>query len=97
MPFGFPPERAFSFAGIPMQRIVAANWIFETGYFGSKIVGADDSTFYNIPQPGPGPLALRRPNPNLSGFQLIHWGGYSNYHALSLRMERHLAVDKKRH
>jgi Carboxypeptidase regulatory-like domain len=75
-----------------VQRAVHKSWILEANYFGSKVVGADDSTFYNIPQPGPGPLAARRPNPRLSGFQVIHWGGYSNYHAASLRLEKSMAT-----
>jgi len=75
-----------------VQRLIAGNWVAEGSYFGSKIVGADDSTYYNIPQPGPGPIAARRPNPNLSGFQVVHWGGYSNYHAMNLKLERRLAA-----
>jgi len=75
-----------------IQRLVAADWVVEASYFGSKIVGADDSTFYNIPRPGPGPIAARRPNPSLSGFQVIHWGGYSNYHALNLKVEKRLSA-----
>lgn len=71
-----------------IQRLVAKDWVVEANYFGSKIVGADDLTFYNIPLPGPGPIAARRPNPNLSGFPVIHWGGYSNFHSLSLKLER---------
>jgi hypothetical protein len=77
---------------LSIQRMVAPGWVVEGSYFGSKIVGADDSTFYNIPRPGPGPIAARRPNPNLSGFQVIHWGGYSNYHALNLKLEKRLAA-----
>jgi hypothetical protein len=76
---------------LSIQRLLSANWSFEAGYFGSKVVGADDSTWNNIPLPGPGPVAERRPNPRLSGFRIIHWGGYSNYHAMSLRLDRRLA------
>ncbi len=73
-----------------IQRELRKDWILETAYFGSKIVGADDTTFYNIPVPGPGAIAARRPNPNLSALQIIHWGGYSNYHALNIKLEKRL-------
>jgi hypothetical protein len=74
-----------------IQRELRKDWILETSYFGSKIVGADDTTFYNIPVPGPGPIAARRPNPNLSALQIVHWGGYSNYHAMNLKLEKRLS------
>jgi hypothetical protein len=76
---------------LSIQRAIRKDWVVEANYFGSKIVGADDSTFYNIPTPGPGPIAARRPNPNLSALQIIHWGGYSNYHALTLKLEKRLS------
>ncbi len=76
---------------LSLQHAIRKDWIVETNYFGSKIVGADDTTFYNIPVPGPGPIAARRPNPNLSALQIVHWGGYSNYHALSLKLEKRLS------
>ncbi|MEI9812090.1 MAG: TonB-dependent receptor [Acidobacteriota bacterium] len=71
-----------------IQQAIHRDWVLEASYFGSKIVGADDTTFYNIPLPGPGPIAPRRPNPNLAQLQIIHWGGYSNYHALNLKLEK---------
>jgi hypothetical protein len=74
------------------QRVVRDNWVAEAAYFGSKVIGADDTTFYNIPVPGPGPIAERRPNPQLSALQIIHWGGYSNYHALTLKVEKRLSA-----
>ena len=76
---------------LSLQRVIRKDWVVEASYFGSKIVGADDTTFYNIPRPGPGPIAARRPNPNLSALQIIHWGGYSNYHALNLKLEKRLS------
>lgn len=73
---------------LSVQRELHKDWVLESNYFGSKIIGADDTTFYNIPTPGPGPIAARRPNPNLSALQIVHWGGYSNYHALNLKLEK---------
>jgi len=71
-----------------VQRELTANWAVLGTYFGSHVVGADDSTFSNVPLPGPGPIDSRRPNPNLTGFKMIHWGGWSTYHSLSLKLEK---------
>jgi hypothetical protein len=76
---------------LSLQRQVAPGWTAEASYFGSKVVGADDTTFYNIPRPGRGAIAPRRPNPALAQLQIIHWGGYSNYHSLSLKLEKRLS------
>lgn len=76
---------------LSLQRQLHKDWVAEANYFGSKITGADDTTFYNIPTPGPGPIAARRPNPNLSALQIVHWGGYSQYHSLSLKLEKRLS------
>jgi hypothetical protein len=75
-----------------IQHLFANKWVAEVNYFGSKVIGADDATWMNIPQPGPGSIATRRPNPLLSGYRVIHWGGYSNYHSLSLKLERRLTA-----
>lgn len=76
-------------AGI--QREVATNWAVLVTYFGSHIVGADNSTWANVPEPGPGDIVSRRPNPRLNGFREIHWGGWSKYHSLTLKLEKRLS------
>jgi hypothetical protein len=68
--------------------MLAENWSVEASYFGSKVVGADDNTFENVPYPGPGPVASRRPNPVLSQFQVLHWGGWAIYNSLALKLEK---------
>ncbi len=73
---------------LSVQQMLAANWSAQASYFGSKVVGADSSTFLNIPEPGPGPVDPRRPNPRLSGFKTIRWDGWSKYHSLSLKLEK---------
>src|SRR5262249_51153007 len=52
-----------------IQRMLANNWVLTVSYLGSHISGADNSTFRNIPTPGPGAIDPRRPNPLLSGFK----------------------------
>ena len=71
-----------------VQREMTANWALLATYFGSHVIGADNSNFANVPEPGPGPIDPRRPNPNLTGFRQIHWGGWSKYHSLALKVEK---------
>ena len=71
-----------------LQRMLSPNWAVQATYFGSKVVGADSRTLLNIPEPGPGDIDSRRPNPKLSGFRTIRWDGYSSYNSLSLKLEK---------
>jgi carboxypeptidase family protein len=74
-----------------VQRELTSNWVVQATYFGSKVVGADNSTFLNVPEPGPGPVDARRPNPRLSGFKAIRWDGYSNYHSGTVKVEKRMS------
>ena len=38
-----------------------SNWVVQPSYFGSHVSGADNSTFRNVPLPGPGAIDPRRP------------------------------------
>lgn len=71
-----------------LQRELTPSWAVLATYFGSKVVGADNSTWENVPEPGPGPIDPRRPNPNLTGFRMIHWEGWSKYHSFTLKLEK---------
>jgi hypothetical protein len=75
-----------------IQRTLGSDWIVQAGYFGSHVSGADNSTFQNVPEPGPGPIDPRRPNPLLSGFKMIRWDGYSIYHSGTLKVEKRLSA-----
>lgn len=74
-----------------LQRLIGSDWIIQASYFGSHVSGADDSTFQNIPLPGPGPIDARRPNPLLSGFKMIRWDGYSIYHSGTFKIEKRMS------
>ncbi len=74
-----------------LQRLIGTGWVVQAGYFGSHVSGADNSTFQNIPTPGPGPIDPRRPNPLLSGFKMIRWDGYSIYHSGTFKIEKRLS------
>jgi hypothetical protein len=63
----------------------------EIAFLRSSIVGADSSTILNVPDPGPGPIAPRRPFPALSGITAIRWDGYSLYNSLTLKATQRLA------
>src|SRR5262249_44357144 len=74
-----------------VQRLLGSNWLVQASYFGSHVSGADNSTFRNIPQPGPGAIDPRRPNPLLSGFKVIRWDGWSIYHSGLVKLEKRLS------
>ena len=87
---GYRTEYATSWT-LDLQREMSGGLVAQGNYFGSKVIGADDTSFQNIPQPGPGPIDARRPNPRLSAIRTIHWGGWSIYHSMSLGLEKRLA------
>ena len=62
--------------------------MFEVSYMGSYTIGADNSTIHNVPEPGPGPIDLRRPIPALSAIRAIRFDGKSIYHAVTFKAER---------
>jgi len=76
---------------LSVQRSLRADWAVMATYLGSRVVGADNSTYFNIPEPGPGPIDARRPNPALSAIRTIVWDGWSNYHSLTLKLEKRFA------
>lgn len=76
---------------LSIQHLLTPTFLLEASYLGSRTVGADSSTVRNVPEPGPGPIAPRRPFPALSGFNTIRWDGWSTYHALTLKAEKHLS------
>ena len=85
--YNYRPEYAESWT-LMLQRMLWENWAVQLTYFGSRVVGADNSTYINIPEPGPGPIEPRRPNPNLSAIRTIRWDGWSNYNSLTLKLEK---------
>jgi hypothetical protein len=74
-----------------VQRQIGSDWILQAGYFGSHVSGADNSTFQNVPTPGPGAIDPRRPDPLLSGYKMIRWDGYSIYHAGTFKIEKRVS------
>jgi len=86
----YRPELADSWS-FNIQRTLGANWVVQAGYFGSHVSGADDSTYQNVPPPGPGPISSRQPDPLLSPFKTIRWDGWSIYHSGTIKIEKRLS------
>jgi hypothetical protein len=76
---------------VSVQRMFGTNWGVMATYLGSRVVGADNSTYFNIPEPGPGPIDTRRPNPALSAMRTIRWDGWSKYQSMTLKLEKRLS------
>lgn len=76
---------------LSLQHQITPTTVVEVSYVGSNIQGADSSTVRNVPLPGAGPIAPRRPVPALSGFNSLRWDGYSSYHAGTIRIEKRLS------
>jgi hypothetical protein len=74
-----------------LEHELAAGTIFSLAYIGSHTAHADSSTVLNVPIPGPGDIASRRPIPQLSQVNDIRWDGWANYHALTWGVKRRLA------
>ena len=74
-----------------LERELSANTILSLAYIGSRTVHADSATVLNVPAPGPGDIAPRRPIPQLSQIGDIRWNGWAAYHALTLAAKRRLA------
>jgi hypothetical protein len=85
--YNFRTELAQSWT-LGIQRTLAKDLAAEVSYFGSHLIGADDNTLENVPRPGAGPIDPRRPNPRLSSFQVLHWGGWTWYHSGTVKVDK---------
>ena len=71
-----------------LERELSSSTVFSLAYIGSRTVHADNATVLNVPLPGPGAIAARRPIPQLSQISDIRWNGWATYHALTLAVKR---------
>jgi hypothetical protein len=76
---------------VNVEHELAFGTVLTLGYLGSRTVHADSGTVLNVPAPGPGTIATRRPIPQLSQISDIRWNGWANYQALTLAAKRRLA------
>ena len=71
-----------------LERELTSGTMLSLAYIGSRTVHADSATVLNVPLPGPGAIAARRPIPQLSQINDIRWNGWATYHALTLGAKR---------
>jgi hypothetical protein len=71
-----------------IQREFSKNMAGEVGYVANKGTRTQHSTNYNIPEPGPGNIQVRRPYPAWGVLDYKIWGGSSTYHSLQAKFER---------
>jgi hypothetical protein len=74
-----------------VEHELTSSTMLTVGYIGSRTVHADSSTVLNVPAPGPGAIAARRPIPQMSQFNTIRWDGWASYHALTADVKRRFA------
>jgi len=71
-----------------VEHELASGTVLSAAYIGSRTVHADSGTVLNVPDPGPGAIAARRPIPDLSQISDIRWNGWASYNALTLSGKR---------
>jgi hypothetical protein len=76
---------------LDVERQLGPRTSAELSFMASRTVGADSSTVRNVPQPGPGSIADRRPIPQLGQINAIRWDGWGLYHSATLRLEHRMA------
>lgn len=74
-----------------LDRELSSSTMLSLAYIGSRTVHADSGTVLNVPDPGPGAIAPRRPIPQLSQISDIRWNGWASYNALTLGAKRRMA------
>jgi len=73
---------------VNLEHELTSSMLLSLAYVGSRTVHADSATLLNVPLPGPGAIAARRPIPQLSQIGDIRWNGWATYHALTLAAKR---------
>jgi hypothetical protein len=76
---------------VNLEHELTSNTILSAVYIGSRTIHADSGTVLNVPIPGPGAIAARRPIPQMSQISDIRWNGWAEYHALTLAAKRHFS------
>src|SRR6185295_538136 len=71
-----------------LERELSSSTLLSLAYIGSHTVHADSATVLNVPLPGAGVIAARRPIPQLSQISDIRWNGWATYHAFTLAAKR---------
>ena len=73
---------------VNLERELASRTILSLSYIGSRTLHADSGTLLNVPLPGPGAIAARRPIPQMSQISDIRWNGWATYNVMTLGAKR---------
>jgi len=76
---------------LDVQRALSANTMLDIGYVGSQGHRLKKMTSLNMPTPGPGSVAPRRPWQQFGYVQYANSIGNSNYNGLQIKLERHFS------
>ncbi len=79
------------FRRFSLEREIARHWTLKVRYVNAQGTHLARVLPGNIPTPGPGPIQLRRPNPDFGRFSIVTSSGAYNQHGLELQAERRLA------
>ncbi len=74
-----------------VERELTSTTLLSAAFIGSRTIHADSGTVLNVPVPGPGAIAARRPISALSQIADIRWNGWATYRALTLAAHRRLS------
>lgn len=73
-----------------LERTLWSNAALDLQYLGSHSTHLDRSYYINTPLPGPGPVALRRPNSIFGDIRIIQNDEIANYNGLSVILRQRL-------
>ncbi|HYZ85779.1 MAG TPA: TonB-dependent receptor [Bryobacteraceae bacterium] len=75
-----------------IQQQLARTLVADIEYVGNKGTQIQGQDAFNIPDPGPGTIAARRPFPRFGPFSYISSDVSSTYHALQAKLEKRLSA-----
>jgi hypothetical protein len=75
-----------------IQQQIARSMVFDIEYVGNKGTHIQGQDAFNIPEPGPGSVAARRPFPRFGPFNYISSDVSTTYHAMQAKLERRLSA-----
>ena len=73
-----------------IQHEILRATVLELQYLASRTKNLDRSFFMNTPQPGPGPIDSRRPNPNFREIRVIQNDLIANYDSVAVVLRRRM-------
>jgi len=76
---------------LTVERQLAPNWLAAISYVGNKGTRNMYSSNINQAEPGPGPIAPRRPFPAWPDITTMYMDGLSNYHSLQTKLQKRLS------